>query len=99
MKPCKKNYTSLKQYLARALTRVRADDSLKHGVSYEGYVKAEVLGDPGISVVATPSGKLKKESFFCFIPTFHFVPSFHREKSGFYRFTGFKIKPNNEGGL
>ncbi len=78
----KENYTFPKQSFSRAFTRERAGGSLVRGFSYE---EAGVLNKLGTSVIAS-SGKRKKE------PCLFFTPTFQKEDSGFYRFTGFKLR-------
>jgi hypothetical protein len=78
----RKHNTFKRSFQQRAFPYVRAGGSLNRGFSYE---EAGVLNKLGTSVIAS-SGKQKKE------PRFFFTPTFYKQNSGFYLFTGYELR-------
>jgi hypothetical protein len=72
------------ELFTNAFSRVRAGGSLDPGVSHgEARARAEAL-----ALVSKPfTGETKKEPRL-----FFFTPTFQKEESGFYSFSGFKLE-------
>jgi hypothetical protein len=74
-------YQTRKRYPKRAFSRVRAGGSLNPGV----YTKDGEVSK-GASLSDLSLGKRLKE------PRFFFSPTFQKEESGFYSFSGFELR-------